>query len=42
MKERFGKEVEFKRNLHGIGDAGTRLLFMFRSGTCGLNEKLGA
>ena len=23
----FGKEVEFKRYLHGISDAGTRLLF---------------
>ena len=25
----FGKEVEFKRYLHGISDAGTRLLFKF-------------
>jgi len=39
----FGKEVEFKRDmyLHGVSDAGTRLLFKFRSGTHGLNEKLG-
>ena len=34
----FGKEVEFKRYLHGISDAGTRLLFKFGSGTHGLNE----
>ena len=27
--------------LHGVGDAGTRLLFKFRSGTHGLNEELG-
>ena len=25
----------------GVGDAGTRLLFKFRSGTHGLNEELG-
>ena len=37
----FGKEVEFKRYLHGVSDAGTRLLFKFRSGTHGLNEELG-
>ena len=37
----FSKEVEFKRYLHGISDAGTRLLFKFRSGTHGLNEELG-
>ena len=41
MYIRFGKEVEFKRYLHGVGDAGTRLLFKFRSGTHGLNEELG-
>ena len=41
MYKRFGKEVEFKRYLHGVGDAGTRLLFKFRSGTHGLNEELG-
>ena len=34
----FGKIVEFKR---GVGDAGTRLLFKFRSGMHGLNEELG-
>ena len=33
--------MEFKRYLHGISDAGTRLLFKFRSGTHGLNEELG-
>ena len=31
--------VEFKKYLHGVIDAGTRLLF--RSGTHGLNEELG-
>ena len=29
----FGKIVEFKKYLRGVGDAGTRLLFKFRSGT---------
>ena len=33
----FGKIVEFKKYLRGVGDAGTRLL----SGTHGLNEELG-
>ena len=38
---RFGKSVEFKKYLHGICDAGSRLLFFkFRSGTHGLNEEL--
>ena len=37
----FGKEVVFKRYLRGVSDAGTRLLFKFRSGTHGLNEELG-
>ena len=34
MYKRFGKEVhvEFKRYLHRVADAGTRLLFEFRSG----------
>ena len=41
MYKRFGKEVEFKRYLRGVGDAGTRLLFKFRSGTHGLNEEQG-
>ena len=36
----FGKVIEFKY-LHGPGDAGSRLLFMFSSGTHGLNEELG-
>ena len=31
----FGKEVEFKRYFCGVSDAGTRLLFKFRSGTHG-------
>ena len=39
--KRFGKSVEFKKYLHGIGDVGSRLLFKFRSGTHGLNEELG-
>ena len=33
--------VEFKKYLHGKGDAGSRLMFKFRSGTHGLNEGLG-
>ena len=33
--------MEFKRYLQGVCDAGTRLLFKFRSGTHGLNEELG-
>ena len=33
--------MEFKKYLRGVGDAGTRLLFKFRSGTHGLNEELG-
>ena len=37
----FGKIVEFKKYLRGVGDAGTRLLLKFRSGTHGLNEELG-
>ena len=39
--KRFGKSVEFKKYLQGICDAGTRLLFKFKSGTHGLNEELG-
>ena len=38
---KFGKIVKFKKYPCGIGDAGTRLLFKFRSGTHGLNEELG-
>ena len=38
MYIRFGKEIKFKRCLHGVGDAGTRLL---RSGTHDLNVELG-
>ena len=41
MYKRFGKSVEFKKYLHGICDAGSRLLFKFRSGTHGVNEELG-
>ena len=37
----YRKIVEFKKYLRGVGDAGTRLLFKFRSGTHGLNEELG-
>ena len=36
----FGKSVEFKKYLHGVCDAGSRLLLQFRSGTHGLNEEL--
>ena len=39
--KRFGKSVEFKKYLHGVCDAGSRLLCKFRSGTHGLNEELG-
>ena len=31
----FGKIVEFKKYLRGVSDAGTRLLFKFRSGELG-------
>ena len=41
MYKTFGKNVEFKKYLHRVSDAGTRLLFKFRSGTHGLNEELG-
>ena len=41
MYKRFRREVEFKRYLHRVVDAGTRLLFKFRSGTHGLSEELG-
>ena len=34
----FRREVQFKKYLHGLSDAGTR---QFRSGTHGLNEELG-
>ena len=37
----FRKGVEFKKYLHGVCNAGSRLLFKFRSGTHGLNEELG-
>ena len=37
----FGKAIEFKKYLHGVADAGSRLLLKFRSGTHGLNEELG-
>ena len=35
MYKHFGNSVEFKKYLHGIFDAGSRLLFKFRSGTQG-------
>ena len=41
MYKKFGKRVEFKKYLHGVSDAGTRLSFKFRSETHGLNEELG-
>ena len=41
MYKTFGKNIEYKEYLHGVGDAGKRLLFKFRSGTHGLNEELG-
>ena len=41
MYKAFSKEVEFKKYVHGVSDAGNRLLFKFRSGTHGLNEELG-
>ena len=41
MYKKFGKRVEFKKYLHSVSDAGTRLLFKFRSGTHGVNEELG-
>ena len=37
----FCKAVEFKAYLHGACDAGSRLMFKFRSGTHGLNGELG-
>ena len=37
----FNKVVEFKKYLHGKSDAGSRLMFKFRSSTHGLNEELG-
>ena len=37
----FSKNVGFKKYLHGVSDAGSRLLFKVRSGTHGLNEELG-
>ena len=33
----FNKAIEFKKFLHGASDAGSRLMFKFRSGTHGLN-----
>ena len=35
LHKKLGKRVEFKKYLHGVSDAGTRLLFKFRSGTHG-------
>ena len=37
----FGKSVKFKKYLHGVCDAGSRLLFKFISGTHDLNKELG-
>ena len=36
----FGKEVGFKKYLHGVSDARSRLLFNFRSGMHGLKEEV--
>ena len=33
--------IGFKKYLHGVSNAGSRLLFKFRSGTHELNEELG-
>ena len=41
MYKCFGKSVEFKKYLRGICNAGSRILFKFRSGTHVLNEELG-
>ena len=41
MYNTFRKNIEYKDYLHGVRDAGTRFLFKFKSGTCGLNEELG-
>ena len=41
LNKTFGKEVQWKKYLRGVSDAGTRLLFNFRSGMHGLNEELG-
>ena len=41
MYKTFGKEVEFNRYLHGVNDAGTRLLLKLRSRTLSLNGELG-
>ena len=35
------EDFECKKNLHGVSDMGSKLLFRFRSGTHGLNEELG-
>ena len=37
----FRKKIGVKKYLHGVSDARSRLLLMFRSGTHGLNEELG-
>ena len=36
MYRTFSKKVGFKKNLHGVSDAGSTLLFKFRSGTHGV------
>ena len=41
LNRTFCKAVEFKVYLHGVYDAGSRLMFNFRSGTHGLTEELG-
>ena len=41
IKSKIGYVEEAKKYFHGVSDAGTILLFKFRSGTHGLNEELG-
>ena len=36
--KQFGKSVELKKYLHGVCDAGSRLLFKFRSGIYAWSE----
>ena len=41
LEKGLGGRGNLKKYLHGRSDEGARLLFMFRSGTHGLNEELG-
>ena len=42
MYKTFSKNVEFKNYLHGVSEAGTRLLLKSKSGMHSLNEELGS